>query len=297
MNRFICVAGLLVSLTVQAAGQVPGTISYQGLLVDDKGAPINGPVDLTVSLYDEATRGNLVWTRAYKALPVTNGIVDVLLEDGTPKLAMVPFDKPYWVQMQMGMTLMTPRTPLTSVPYAMGLRHVSLTPQGDVVVPSGYLKADSLVYNSPKTSYASIPAAAFKPAETEAGVYYKADNLYAAYTTLGGSFLMAPLQLPHGAMVTGFSCWLFDVDATYDMQCNFLRFDPSTEGSTTFISHATSGSSGKQFLTGPADPALRINNLDYSYLVMVGVPIVYDWPLTNHRVFQVVVEYTLPGAP
>lgn len=44
-----------------AFGQIPQTMSYQGVLTDANGNPVNGSVSLTFKLYDAATGGTNPW--------------------------------------------------------------------------------------------------------------------------------------------------------------------------------------------------------------------------------------------
>ena len=63
MRRSITVlAGLLV-LTLQLNGQIPRTISYQGVLCDATGKPKpDNTYQMTFRLYDAETGGTAVWT-------------------------------------------------------------------------------------------------------------------------------------------------------------------------------------------------------------------------------------------
>lgn len=61
--------------TMLAGAQVPGLINYQGRLTDANGAPVTGSKNFSLSIYDAATGGNLLYTESIG--PVTldaNGV-------------------------------------------------------------------------------------------------------------------------------------------------------------------------------------------------------------------------------
>jgi hypothetical protein len=61
--------------TMLAGAQVPGLINYQGRLTDANGAPVTGSKNFSLSIYDAATGGNLLYTETIG--PVTldaNGV-------------------------------------------------------------------------------------------------------------------------------------------------------------------------------------------------------------------------------
>lgn len=65
MNRIVksvLAAGLLSSGL--AVAQVPSLINYQGRLTDANGAPVTGSKTFAISIYDDATAGNLLYTES-----------------------------------------------------------------------------------------------------------------------------------------------------------------------------------------------------------------------------------------
>src|SRR3989337_1668208 len=72
-------------------GQVPKTISYQGVLTDASGTNVpDGNYDLTFKLYDAVTGGTELQTTA-----VSKGIFNIILGSVNP-LSLL-FDGPYWL--------------------------------------------------------------------------------------------------------------------------------------------------------------------------------------------------------
>ena len=77
----------LLPLLVLAAGEAgsapavaPAKIGYQGLLLDDQGAPLTGPVDLTVRIYD-GTGGSatLLYRQEYLSVPLADGVFSIII--------------------------------------------------------------------------------------------------------------------------------------------------------------------------------------------------------------------------
>ncbi|MBA4312735.1 MAG: hypothetical protein C0417_08905 [Chlorobiaceae bacterium] len=115
-------AGFILILIVSSImqGQIPRTISFQGVLTDSLGKPVgDGSWGLTFRLYDDSTEGSQLWTES-KVLQTSRGLFSTGLGDVTPFGASVTFDKPYWLAIQAGgQPQMTPRIPLTAVAYSI----------------------------------------------------------------------------------------------------------------------------------------------------------------------------------
>ncbi|MEM6337107.1 MAG: hypothetical protein AAF752_11095, partial [Bacteroidota bacterium] len=113
---------LLLLLPALSWGQTaPEAMSYQGYL-EESGAPFDGTVNIDVLLYDALTGGSNVWSKNYTNVPVADGIYSLILEDGSPSLRSVVFDRPYFLEVRIAGVTQTPRTPLLAAPYALGLR-------------------------------------------------------------------------------------------------------------------------------------------------------------------------------
>ena len=97
----------------------PQMINYQGYLTDDAGAPVTGAVDMTFSIYDDSTAGNLLWDEHHAAVSVEEGIFNVLL-GSVDSIAIEVFDgDARYLEIAVdGRGPMTPRRPMVGVPYA-----------------------------------------------------------------------------------------------------------------------------------------------------------------------------------
>jgi cysteine-rich repeat protein len=111
----LAVQSLVSSLPARA--DIPQVISYQGYLTNGSGTPINAMVQVTFSLYAAATGGPAVWTEQ-QTLQVSGGVFNALLGTVTP--IALPFNVPYFLGVKVGADAeMTPRPPVTSVPFAL----------------------------------------------------------------------------------------------------------------------------------------------------------------------------------
>ncbi len=119
MKHLTFLSTLLLFVFIQfAAGQIPRTISYQGVLTDASGAPVpDGNYPLHFRLYQSPIGGSPIWMEN-QTVAVTDGIFNVTLGSLNP--LTLPFNTAYW----LGVTVppgpeLTPRTPLTSTPYSL----------------------------------------------------------------------------------------------------------------------------------------------------------------------------------
>jgi hypothetical protein len=130
---FVCAALLL---TTAAAADVPPLMSYQGVIADASGNPVpDGMYDITFGLYTVESGGTPDWEET-QSLSVEGGIVNAYLGSVVPLGDPLHFDVPYWLSIAIeGEPELTPRTPLTTVPYAGWAVHaIEPTPDDDWVV-------------------------------------------------------------------------------------------------------------------------------------------------------------------
>ncbi|MFQ5606189.1 MAG: tail fiber domain-containing protein [bacterium] len=115
-------------------GQVPATISYQGVILDANGSPVTeGYYALTFKLYETASGGAPIWTEI-QTVGVAGGMFNVIL-GAVSTLNDLGFDKQYWLGVSIGNAAeLTPRVKLTSSPYSLNARMIEGTSN---VFPSG----------------------------------------------------------------------------------------------------------------------------------------------------------------
>src|SRR2546423_7030187 len=93
--RVISLWVLLLLLATAASAQVPRTISYQGVAVQN-GSAVNGKHLITLSLYDAATGGNLIYQETHQT-EIANGVFDLTIGSQSPFPLSLAFDKPYYL--------------------------------------------------------------------------------------------------------------------------------------------------------------------------------------------------------
>lgn len=120
LYQFSAALVLMLLLSSLMHGQIPKTISFQGVLTDSLGKPVgDGQWGLTFRLYDDSAVGSQLWNES-KVLETNRGLFSTILGDAVPFSASVQFDRPYWLSIQAGgQPEMSPRIPLTAVGYSI----------------------------------------------------------------------------------------------------------------------------------------------------------------------------------
>ena len=123
LSRFIAACLFSLALTVVHAAP-PSTLGYQGRLTLN-GAPLNAAVVVTFSLYAAPSGGSPLWSESQSITPV-NGLYSAVLGQVSAFPAGL-FTQPLWIGVAIaGNAEMTPRQPLSSVPYAQQARSASV---------------------------------------------------------------------------------------------------------------------------------------------------------------------------
>jgi hypothetical protein len=119
---FVILVGLIGS-TIQA-GEL---INYQGRLTDSDGNPVaDGTYQLTFSLYDDSTDGFLHWSEVHPSVQTEDGLFCVILGSVDHNLDASIFEiEPLYLEIQVGVEVISPRTQLTSAPSAIKAKNMS----------------------------------------------------------------------------------------------------------------------------------------------------------------------------
>jgi hypothetical protein len=113
---------LALSCGASLFAQVPRTIAFQGSL----SGVADGDVTVTLTIYDALTGGTELWTQT-KTVTVKKGLFATTLGEAVkPFPVTMVFDKPYFVGVKVGAETLSPRFALQSVPYALGMRGISV---------------------------------------------------------------------------------------------------------------------------------------------------------------------------
>jgi hypothetical protein len=104
-----------------ASVQAQANLSVQGTIQESTGAAVeNGDYSLTFKLYTTETGGTPVWSETQSQVNIVGGVYSVVLGTVTPLTAA--FDQTYYLGLTVGSGAeLTPRTRLTSSPYALSL--------------------------------------------------------------------------------------------------------------------------------------------------------------------------------
>ncbi|MFC1658615.1 beta strand repeat-containing protein, partial [Candidatus Omnitrophota bacterium] len=128
--------GAVLSPPVDAA--IPETMTYQGRLTDEFGAPVaDGSYSISFYLYDQLSGGSLIWSQdhdggVFPEVTVNNGIFSVELD-----MSLVPdwTDQYFFTLAVEGDPEMSPRIPINSVPYSFNASRLNgqLGPNSEIV--------------------------------------------------------------------------------------------------------------------------------------------------------------------
>ncbi|MGB9561240.1 MAG: DUF2341 domain-containing protein, partial [bacterium] len=97
---------------------VPRILNYQGKLLDSSGVGINDTVRMVFRLYESEIGGEQIWSEIHDEVIVSNGLFSVLLGEITP-FGELPFDKAYYLEVEVNYEILHPREKLVAVPYAI----------------------------------------------------------------------------------------------------------------------------------------------------------------------------------
>ena len=105
-----------VLATGSSLAQMPNKIHYQGVLNDQNGNPVNGVRSMEFRLYNVLTGGTPLWSQGPQNVQVNKGGFNVVLG---PFPAEVDFSIPYYFELVVEGSVLSPREELASAPYAL----------------------------------------------------------------------------------------------------------------------------------------------------------------------------------
>ncbi len=116
MHRLLLCWSLFL-LPAVAAGQLPGTIGYQGRLLKSDGTPEIGSKSMTFSLYAAENGGPAVWTET-QTLGLSDGYYATALGSVVPFGGGIFEGGTLFLEVAVDSTALSPRQKLAAVPYA-----------------------------------------------------------------------------------------------------------------------------------------------------------------------------------
>jgi hypothetical protein len=120
MKTLLCSLAILCGLfSGSVVAAAPAVIDYQGFLRNAQGYPLNGPQDFVFILYGSLAGPDSVWSETHSAVNVDQGVFSVQLGGPKPFSPSI-FQRPaLFLEIRVGAQIMSPRTQLVSVPYAL----------------------------------------------------------------------------------------------------------------------------------------------------------------------------------
>jgi hypothetical protein len=112
----------LIGLFQSARAQVPARISFQGLTLDQHGQTLpDGHYQVTFRLFDNPDSGDPLWSET-QSVNVHDGLLSTLV--GLERALTLPFDKPYFLSLEVDGQPESQRIALSAAPYALLARDV-----------------------------------------------------------------------------------------------------------------------------------------------------------------------------
>lgn len=109
---FVLLLGIMPYLSY---AEIPGTISFQGYLSDDAGAPINGPTEIAFAI------PGTDWNEYHPSVLVNQGVFSVVLGN---QVSLAAIDFGQVLQLHIAVNGISQSIPISSVPYAFRAKTV-----------------------------------------------------------------------------------------------------------------------------------------------------------------------------
>lgn len=155
MIKRILLTSLAFLITQLALCQVPATLSYQGLLTDSNGAPLEGNQQVSFKFYTGVGGTNFIAGSARGPITVSTfkGLFSTVIGDGTTNNAPLNFnlgDQEVFIEIILGPnpdgTPVSPKVRLTAVPYAFVANTAKAVDAGGIT--TGTLSPDRIADGS-----------------------------------------------------------------------------------------------------------------------------------------------------
>jgi hypothetical protein len=115
----------IAMIAASALSQIPRQISWQGVITDGSGAPLNGNYTITMKIFNTDNPNVIIplWSEVFLA-NINDGMLNITMGLDLMNPLNLDFDEPYWLEIKVGEALPLTRIRLTSSPYSMMARSV-----------------------------------------------------------------------------------------------------------------------------------------------------------------------------
>jgi hypothetical protein len=145
--------------------------------------------------------------------------------------------------------------------------------QGDVEIPA----ANDYSYTTAKTKYLNVPAVAFRGGISVQSTFSAGTQAYAYFNsgTVGLSeYVLSPIYLPDGAIITGVDAYVFDNDATYNVGSVDVMAKSNTSTIGSILINVSAGTTVQNSVIQTlslSGLSLTVNNSLNSYYLRVNL--------------------------
>jgi hypothetical protein len=140
---------------------------------------------------------------------------------------------------------------------------------------------------SARTGYLAVPAGAFRPERD--GYSFLNTGAYLIHYSGPDTLYAAPVQLPHGVMVTKMTFHWKDNSTTYNATCTLYVHNLAITTQSAMATATSTGSAGNGSSYDDTIASAVVSNSAYTYYL------VWDLPSSSLYGYGVVIEYTYTG--
>ena len=228
------------------AGILNAAIPIQGRLTDAAGNPLTGSYSVVFTLYDASSGGNVLCTDT-DTVNTVNGLFNASMHNCT---ASDLNGRSVWLGVKVGADAeMTPRQPISAVPYAWGLRPGAVISESltSAIIHAENTNPSGRGLRGYATSHTGenfgVVGASLSP-DGYGGYFYNNGGGIGLYGASGGAGLAGPAVHANATGSSGIA----------------LRADNKSTDATIVASNVGSGALFKGFGAGGGEDEIRINN-------------------------------------
>ena len=117
MNILFSLITIIVFVfTIYLKAEIPKKIYYQGRLTDSSKNPLSGSYNFTFRIFDVSSGGSALWSETHNGVTVSAGVFSVELGESNP--INLAFNKQYYLEIEVGGEVFSPRRPLLTSAYS-----------------------------------------------------------------------------------------------------------------------------------------------------------------------------------